>query len=145
MGEDQRQEQELDLQIDDAILDDDFDAIAQTSEDLGIDESGISLLDEAEDIRFQPGFQYPALLVSGIKFYDTIKILETTYRESVYLFDVWLDLEDGNPPVKQGKLPATIETFLVMRYLDLRVTVYGGEDVVETLDLSNPNVLERFI
>ena len=119
--------------------------IDQISDDFGIDldadEFGLTII----DIREQEGFQYPAMLISGMKFNDTMRVLQSIYRKSERAFDVWIDLEDGNPPVKRGMLPADSRTFLTMRYLGLDVTLYLNEDYIEKLNLKDPNVIERFI
>ena len=119
--------------------------IGQTSEDLDIDLlAGSDFLDSV-DVRALPGFNYPAMLISGVKFKDTLRVLQTVHRSSYRSFDVWIDLGDGTEPVKQGKLPASIETFLAMRYLGLNVTLYWGYSEVDTLDLRDVSVLEKFI
>lgn len=122
-----------------------FDDIAQTNEDIPVDGSMDLSLAGIIDVREQEGFEYPAILISGVRFNDVIRILQTLYRESLSLMDVWLDLDDGKPPVKQGKIPADLQTFLVARYLGLSITLYPFEGVVHTLDLQDPYVLEQFI
>lgn len=122
-----------------------FEQIGQTSVDLNIDLEAESITNEIYDVRAEQGFEYPAMLITGIKFQDTLRVLKSVRQESYRLFDVWLDLEDGNPPVKQGTLPANSDTFLIMRYLGLRVTLYLDENNIQSLDLQDPSVLESFI
>ena len=124
---------------------DDFIDIGQIDEDLVLDDDISSFELSIYDIKDLPNFRYPAILVSGVKFNDTLRVLQTAYRESFRLFDVWLDLEDGNSPIKQGSLPADSTTFLIMRYLGLRVTLYLNEDNIEVLDLNDPEVISKFI
>lgn len=119
--------------------------IGQTSSDLDIDLfAGDALLDIV-DVQEQPDFHYPAMLISGIKFNDALRVLKSVRQESYRLFDVWIDLGDGNPPIKQGTLPANSATFLAMRYLGLNVTLYLKEGEVQTLDLKDLSVIEAFV
>lgn len=123
----------------------DFLDLGQTSQDLDID-LDISGLDLGfGDITAVEGFQYPAMVLTGVVFQDALKVLQTRVRQSYRSFDVWLDMEDGNSPVKIGTLPMELETLLVMRYLEIGVTLYLSSDKVESLDLSDTEVLERFM
>lgn len=133
------------LELEDDSAAGEFEEIGQTSEDLDIDLNAVADYSEELDVRNQPGFFYPAMLISGIKFSDALEVLQTAYHECRSLCDVWIDLEDGNPPVKQGRLPADLNTFLIIRYLGLRVTLYPMEGAVRTLNLSDPFELENFI
>lgn len=123
----------------------DFLDLPQTPEDLDIeyDITGLSL--DLVDVTAQEGFNYPAMVITGVVFQDTLKVLKTRVRDSFRAFDVWLDMEDGSSPTNIGTLPLEMETLLVMRYLGVRVTVYLTPDEVETLDLSDASVLERFM
>lgn len=130
--------------MDDIELDG-LDPIGQTSADLDIDlTAGMDSLG-VYDVRDQSDFSYPAMLISGIRFNDVLRILQSIRRDSYRLFDVWLDLGDGNPPIKQGTLQADSQVLLAMRYLGLNVTLYLTEDSIETLDLRNPEVIENYI
>lgn len=119
--------------------------IAQDNDDLNIDleieDSDLVFYDVTE----QEGFTYPAMLISGIKFNDVLRVLQSVRKESYRLFDVWLDLGDGSPPVKQGTLPADSDTFLAMRYLGLNVTLYLEKDAVRVMHLESISELEDFI
>ena len=123
----------------------DFLDLPQTPEDFDIeyDITGLSL--DLVDVTAQEGFKYPAMVITGVVFQDTLKVLKTRVRDSFRAFDVWLDMEDGSSPTNIGTLPLEMETLLVMRYLGVRVTVYLTPDEVETLDLSDASVLERFM
>ena len=123
----------------------DFLDLPQTPEDLDIeyDITGLSL--DLVDVTAQEGFKYPAMVITGVVFQDTLKVLKRRVRDSFRAFDVWLDMEDGSSPTNIGTLPLEMETLLVMRYLGVRVTVYLTPDEVETLDLSDASVLERFM
>lgn len=119
--------------------------LGQTSQNLEIDFDISELSLGLSDITTLPDFQYPAMLLTGVVFQDTLKVLKTRARESYRSIDVWLDMEDGNSPVKVGTLPLEMETLLVMRYLGVRVTAYLSPDVVEDLDLSDADVLEKYM
>lgn len=123
----------------------DFFEIGQTDDDLNISMLDTDDLIDVVDIRELDDFRYPAMLISGIQFKDTLRVLKSVRKESYRLFDVWVDLGDDTIPIKQGSLPATLETLLVLRYLGLKVTLYLSADIVETLDLRNPDVLVQYI
>lgn len=124
---------------------DSFDPIGQTSADLDIDLFAGDTTLSMTDVREEAGFKYPAMLITGIKFTDTLRILQAVRKDSYRLFDVWIDLGDGSPPVKQGTLQADSQVFLTMRYLGLNVTLYLTEDSIQTLDLQDLSVIEDFI
>lgn len=119
--------------------------LSQTSEDLDIDlnVTGIDL--GLTDVTTLPDFKYPAMVLTSVVFKDTLRVLQTRFRESYRSVDVWLDLEDGSEPSQIGTLPLELETLLTMRYLGISVTLYLGPDNVESVDLSNPSALEDFI
>lgn len=122
-----------------------FEPIGQTSEDLNIDLLVSDSTLNMNDIREESDFQYPAMLISGIKFNDTLRILQAVRKESYRLFDVWVDLGDGSMPVKQGTLQADSRVFLTMRYLGLSVTLYLTEDSIQVINLEDLSVIENFI
>lgn len=122
-----------------------FEDIGQDNDDLEIDFSDSFELSEISDIRELEGFAYPSMLISGVKFNDTLRILRELRTNSYRLFDVWIDLGDGEPPIKQGTLPANSEILLAMRYLGLRVTLYLDENNIESLDLNKSKDIEKFI
>lgn len=122
-----------------------FEDIGQDNDDLEIDFSNSFELSEIFDIRELEGFSYPSMLISGVKFNDTLRILRELRTDSYRLFDVWIDLGDGEPPIKQGTLPANSEILLAMRYLGLRVTLYLDENNIESLDLNKSKDIEKFI
>lgn len=122
-----------------------FENIGQDNEDLEIDFSDSFELSEISDIRELEGFAYPSMLISGVKFNDTLRILRELRTNSYRLFDVWIDLGDGELPIKQGTLPANSEILLAMRYLGLRVTLYLDENNIESLDLNKSKDIEKFI
>lgn len=119
--------------------------LSQTSDDLNIDLSVTGIDLGLVDVTTLPEFRYPAMVLTGVVFKDTLRVLKTRFRESYRSVDVWLDLEDGSEPSKIGTLPLELEVLLTMRYLGISVTLYLQPDNVESLDLSNPSVLEDFI
>lgn len=119
--------------------------ISQTSQNLDIDFDIGSLELEGVNITALPDFKYPAIVIAGVAFQDTIKVINTRSRESFRSVDVWLDMEDGSSPSRIGTLPLELETLLVMRYLGVRVTAYLSSEKVELLDLSDTDVLEKYM
>lgn len=122
-----------------------FEDIGQTSLDMEIDLETGDIGGEVIDVTGQQGFEYPAMLITGIKFNDTLRVLKALRRKTFRLFDTWVDLEDGNPPVKQGSMPADSSVFLAMRTLGLHVTLYLDENTVMPLDLQDPECIMEFI
>lgn len=124
---------------------DDFVAIGQTQEDLSLDVAMGGSLEDIVDVRNCEGFAFPAMLLSGVRFNDALKVLKDSRVDSYRCFDVWVDLGNGNMPYKVGTMPATMDSFIIMRYLGINVTLYLNEDTVMTLNLSDPTVLESFM
>lgn len=124
---------------------DDFLSLDQTSQDMDIDLDISQLSLNVVDVTTLPDFKYPAMLLTGVLFQDTLKVLQTKAKKSYRSVDVWLDMEDGSSPENIGALPMDMEVFLIMRYLNVRVTLYLSPDSVETLDLTQTDVLEKFM
>ena len=119
--------------------------VVETNLDLGIDlEATLDSLDSM-DVRDCVGFEYPAMLITGVKFNDSLRVLQTVHEKSYRLVDVWIDLGDGSAPVRQGQLPLNSRTLLALRYLGLTVTVYPEPGEVRTLDLNDISILEDCI
>lgn len=76
--------------------------LSQTSEDLDIDLDVTGLLLDSVDVTTLQGFQYPAMVLTGVAFKDTLRVLKTRFRESFRSVDVWLDLEDGSAPDRKS-------------------------------------------
>lgn len=123
----------------------DFETIGQDNLDLDIDLASGDIGTEVFDITMLDGFNYPAMLITGIKFNDSLRVLQSLRRETYRLFDVWIDLEDGNLPVKQGTLPADSTTFIAMRTLGLRVVLYLDEANIIPLNLNDAESIEAYI
>ncbi len=98
-----------------------------------------------KDVTCQEGFEYPAILLSNVKFKDCINVLQSLCKNSWRSLDIWIDLEDGTVPVKMGKLPLNSDMLCVARYLNIVVTIYLSETDVETLNLQNPEILMRYV
>lgn len=123
----------------------DFLELSQTPTNLEIDEDIGDLLLEDTDVSALEGFEYPALLLTGVLFQDTLKVIKTCARKSYREVAIWLDLEDGSSPTMIGTLPLELDTLLVMRYLGVRVIAYFSQEKVEPLDLSDTEVLEKYM
>lgn len=128
-----------------SVAEQDYLNLVESNEDLDIDlEAGMDLL-TLVDVRQCEGFTYPAILLSGIRFNDALRVLQTVYRPSYRLVDVWVDVGDGSEPVHQGQLPFDSKTLLTIRYLGLKVTAYMSDDDVRALDLNDVSLLEDCI
>ncbi len=124
---------------------DDLLELGQITQDFEIDLDGIGNIATIVDVTNAKDFSYPAIVLSGVSFRDTLRVLEGIAKDSYRSTDVWLDMEDGAIPSRIGTLPLTMDTLIVLRYLGVQVTLYLAEDSVEVLDLTDPDVLERFI
>lgn len=124
---------------------DDADLLNTVDMDSGLDDFLDIDLDGVVDISTLPDFKYPAMLISGVKFNDSLRVLKAIRKESYRLFDVWVSVDDGNPPIKVGTLPASIETLVALKYLGLRLELYLSEGNIQIVDLTDPSVLESFI
>ena len=125
---------------------DDFLELGQTSQDLDIEYDIGDLEPKEISVTQVPGFQYPAMEISGVAYNDTIKVLQTCSRNSYRSIDVWLNMNDGSTPIKLDPLPLEMETLLMMRFLGVSVTLYLSPDEdVQPFDFSDVSELEKYI
>lgn len=106
----------------------------------------IEIYDEESDISIHKleGLTYPSILLSNVKFKGSLKVLENLVRKSFTNVDVFIEV-DGEPPIPVGQLPLDIKTLLMLKYLRIGVTVFLSDSDSEKLDLTDVNVLERFL
>ena len=97
------------------------------------------------DLRDQKDIEYPAILLSGILFSDCIRLLQSKKRPSYREMDVWIEMPDDGGFQKIGTLQIDSDILLLLHTLHIRATLYLSKDDVETLDLSDPDTIERFI
>ena len=97
------------------------------------------------DFREQPGLEYPAVLLSNVLFTDCLKVLQAVKRESYREFPLWIEMPDGDGFSNVGTLQIDSDTLLLLRHLRIGVTIYFDSDTVESLDLDDPEVLERYV
>ena len=98
-----------------------------------------------KDLRDQEGLEYPAVLLSGISFTDCLKVLQSRKKASYREMDIWVELPDDAGFQCVGTMQMDSDTLLILRHLQIRVTIYFDKELVETLDLNNPATLERFV
>lgn len=124
---------------------DEFEPIGQTSEDINIDLYDMTESMSMADVTSCDGFKYPAMLISGVEFKDSLRVLQDIKKDSYKNFDVWVDLKDSNEPVLIGELPADVKTFLAMKYLGLSVTLYLDSENTISMDFDDVDLMEKFI
>ncbi len=124
---------------------DEFEPIGQTSEDINIDLYDMTESMSMADVISCDGFKYPAMLISGVEFKDSLRVLQDIKKNSYKNFDVWVDLKDSNEPVLIGELPADVKTFLAMKYLGLSVTLYLDSENTISMDFDDVDLMEKFI
>lgn len=96
------------------------------------------------DLPQEKGFEYPAILLSGVEFDETIKAIKYAKSPSNRTFKTWLRLSDGTNNFI-GELNLTFDMLMLLRYLKIKVTLYLDADTVHEIDLENPEELEDFI
>lgn len=115
-------------------------------EEFGFDPTQVDTFDLGiADVREQEGFTYPAILLSRVLFTDCLKVLQSRKRSSYREMDTWIELPGDEGFQKIGTLQMDSDTLLVLRLLRIGVTMYYSEGELETLDLDDPEVLERFV
>lgn len=124
---------------------DEFEPIGQTSEDINIDLYDMTESMSMADVTSCDGFKYPAMLISGVEFKDSLRVLQDIKKDSYKNFDVWVDLKDSNEPVLIGELPADVKTFLAMKYLGLSVILYLDSENTISMDFDDVDLMEKFI
>lgn len=120
--------------------------LAVAEEDYSFDPSDIDSFDLGiSDFREQEGVTYPAMLLSNVLFADSLRLLQTLKKSSYREVPVWVELGDGQTFENIGTLQLDSDLLLVFRHLHICVTVYYDKDHWETLNLEEPEVLEKFI
>lgn len=117
-----------------------------SDDDLGFSSTDVDSFDvDVADFRDQEGLTYPAMLLTRVLFMDSLLVLKSQKRSSYREIPVWLELDGGEGYQEMGTLQLTSDILLLLRHLHIGVTMYWSYDIVETLDLSNPAVLEKYI
>ena len=100
---------------------------------------------DVADFRTTEGVEYPALLLSGVLFMDSLNVLKSIKKASYRTVDTWIELADDEGFQKIGEIQLDSDMLLMLRHLQIRATLYYDADTVEALDLNNFSVLEKFI
>ena len=102
------------------------------------------LLQSVKDLRDEPGVEFPALLLSGVLFRDSLEVLKSAKRESYRSVDLWVENSDGGY-VHIGDIQLDSKVLLLLRFLRISATMYYDKERVEVLNLNDPEVIERVI
>lgn len=100
---------------------------------------------DVADLREQPDITYPAVLLSGVLFTDCLKVLKYFKRKSYREFPTWLELPDGGGFTCIGTMQLDSQVLQLLRHLRIGVTIYFSTENIETLDLNDPAVIEKYI
>lgn len=118
------------------LFDTSFDFDSSDSDILGLD---------VKDLRDQPGITYPAVLLTGIQFVDSLRVLQASKKPSYRDVDVWVELAGEGEFQHIGTIQLTSDILLLLRYLRIGLTIYYSADRLENVDLRDASVIERFI
>ena len=100
-------------------------------------------VDEQFDLTKQPGFNFPAILLSNVKFINSLEVLQSVKKVSNREVDVWVDTADGFDMI--GQIQLSLPVLRVMKYLGFQVTAYYAPDFIKPINLSDPEVLIQYV
>lgn len=116
-------------------------------EDVNVEHLEISELDISEfgapDLRNVKGIQYPCVLLNNVYLSDVLPLLNAIDKDSTRRLPAWVFVQDTFEPI--GGLSLTFDTVYLMRQLGVSLTLFADADNVESLNLKNNAVMERFI
>ena len=114
------------------LFDTSFDFDSSDSDILGLD---------VKDLRDQPGITYPAVLLTGIQFVDSLRVLQASKKPSYRDVDVWVELAGEGEFQHIGTIQLTSDILLLLRYLRIGLTIYYSADRLENVDLLDASVI----
>lgn len=96
------------------------------------------------ELTEQDGVTYPAVLLTNVLFMDALKVLKLQKKNSYREMEVWITLAD-NTFQHIGSMQIDSDTLIILKHLRIGITLYYDAENSETLDLSDPATLERFV
>ena len=139
---------DLNIELDDmnssAELGEDFLPLPAEPSDFSAESFDLALgVDDSLDLSKQSGFQFPAILLSNVRFINSLEVLQSVKKASTREVDVWVDTPDGFDMI--GQIQLTLPVLRVMKYLGFEVTAYYSEDFIKPINLNDPEVLMQYI
>lgn len=95
------------------------------------------------DIRDTEGIEYPFLLLSNVAYINVLSLLSNSDTGSCRSINSWILVDNEFTQIKPIAL--TFNTLILMRNLGVTITIYASENKVNTLNLKDPKVLEKYI
>lgn len=99
--------------------------------------------DDVKDIRDIEGIEYPFLLLSNIEYINVLSLLSNSDKGSCRSINSWVFVDDEY--VQINPLALTFNTLILMRNLGVTLTIYASNERVDTVNLKDPKVLEKYI
>ena len=99
--------------------------------------------DDTKDIRDIEGIEYPFLLLTNIEYVNVLSLLSKSDKGSCRSIDTWVFV-DGEY-IQINPIALTFNTLILMRNLGVTLTIYASNERVDTVNLKNPKVLEKYI
>lgn len=105
--------------------------------DLDVTDIGLS------DLRNVKGIEYPCALIGNVYVVDVLPLVNVMDCESSRRFPAWIFVDGTFEQI--GGISLTFDTVFLMRQLGLSLTIYENEETIESLNLHNLDILEKFI
>ena len=96
-----------------------------------------------KDIREIEGIEYPFLLLSGVEYINVLSLLSNSDKGSCRSINSWILVDDEYTQI--NPIALTFNTLILMRNLGVTLTIYASKDRVDTINLKDPKVLEKYI
>lgn len=97
-------------------------------------------------LQEEKGFEYPAVLLSGVMFPDVLNILKTISRgDSFRAVPLWIETPNGSGYSNVGSIQLDSTFLLTTRYLGLGVTLYASDDDIVAIDCGDPATVAKYV
>lgn len=99
--------------------------------------------DDMKDIRDMEGVAYPFLLLSNIEYINVLSLLYNSDKGSCRSINSWIFVDGEYHQI--NPIALTFNTLILMRNLGVTLTIYASNEKVDTINLKDPKVLEKYI
>lgn len=97
-------------------------------------------------LQEEKGFEYPAVLLSGVMFPDVLNILKTISRgDSFRAMPLWIETPNGSGYSNVGSIQLDSTFLLTARYLRLGVTLYASDDDIVAIDCNDSATVAKYV